>query len=94
MDLIKCSGDSSLAAAALAALVFNRVVDLRVKPYLDAVFLCLPCTGRFQYVWSPNSLSVLICLLVYWRFAVLILKSVSGSCLGKVTFRRVITLLC
>jgi hypothetical protein len=70
-DLIKCSGESSFAAAAssalglnLPALGMNWVDVLRVKPYLDTSFFCLPCTGRFQYVWSPNSLSVLNCLLI------------------------------
>ena len=54
--------------SALAVFDFVRtcglVDDLKVKPYLDTSFFGLPCTGRFQYVWSPNSLSGFDCSLI------------------------------
>jgi hypothetical protein len=90
--LIKCSGDSSFAAAASSALGFNlpalgmNWVDvLRVKPYLDTQvsFAFLARGGSSTSGPQIHCQFSIVCSFVnVLRFAVLVLKSVSGSLFG------------
>ena len=51
------------SAAGLTDFIGRLVLRLR---YFDTWFRVRPCDGRFQYVWSPKSLSSFFMLLVLW----------------------------